>query len=35
MDIKRAFKKKTLKMHPDKGGDAKEYSKITEAYDVS
>lgn len=33
-DIKRAYKKATLKHHPDKGGDADEFKKIREAYEV-
>ena len=34
-DIKRAYKKATLKHHPDKGGDASKFKEIQEAYDVS
>ena len=33
-DIKKAYKKLALKNHPDKGGDAAEFQKISEAYDI-
>ena len=33
-EIKRAYKKATLKHHPDKGGDADKFKKIQEAYEV-
>ena len=33
-DIKRAFKRKASKHHPDKGGDTKAFQAITLAYDV-
>jgi len=33
-EIKKAFRKKALKMHPDKGGDPEEFKKIQAAYDV-
>jgi len=31
-EIKKAHRKKALKFHPDKGGDAKEFAKINAAY---
>ena len=31
-DIKKAFRKLSLKHHPDRGGDAEEFKKINEAY---
>mgnify|MGYP001414791803 CR=1 FL=1 len=33
-EIKRAFKKKAMKHHPDKGGDSDAFKRITEAYEV-
>ena len=33
-EIRRAFRKKALKYHPDKGGDAQLFATITEAYEV-
>ena len=33
-DVKKAYHRKALENHPDKGGDPKEFIKITEAYDV-
>lgn len=33
-EIKRAFRKKAHSHHPDKGGDAEEFKKINEAYQV-
>ena len=33
-EIKKAFRKKALKMHPDKGGDPEEFKKIQAAYEV-
>lgn len=33
-EIKKAFHKRALKAHPDKGGDAAEFKKLQEAYDV-
>ena len=33
-DIKKAYRKLVLKAHPDKGGDAEEFKKISEAYAV-
>ena len=32
--IKKAFRKKAVKEHPDKGGDLKKWQEITAAYDV-
>ena len=32
--IKKAFRKKAMKEHPDRGGDAEKFKKISEAYDV-
>lgn len=31
-EVKKAFKKKSVTMHPDKGGDPEEYKKVTEAF---
>jgi curved DNA-binding protein len=33
-DIKRAYRKLAMKHHPDRGGDASQFQKIQEAYDV-
>ena len=33
-EIKENFRKLALKMHPDKGGDAAEFTKLREAYNV-
>lgn len=33
-DIKRAYRTKAMKTHPDKGGDAEEFKKLTSAYEV-
>ena len=33
-DIKKAYKKATLKHHPDKGGNPEEFKKIQQAYEV-
>jgi DnaJ family protein A protein 2 len=33
-DIKRAYRRLAIKMHPDKGGDEQQFKKLTEAYDV-
>jgi DnaJ-class molecular chaperone len=33
-EIKKAFRKKSLKMHPDKGGSEAEFQKLTEAYET-
>lgn len=33
-EIKKAFKEKAKKMHPDKGGDAEQFKKINEAHKV-
>lgn len=32
-DIKKAYKKLAMQHHPDKGGDAKQFQKVSEAYD--
>lgn len=33
-EIKKAYRKKAIKHHPDKGGDSEMFKKITEAYEV-
>ncbi|KAH9261856.1 hypothetical protein BASA81_000512 [Batrachochytrium salamandrivorans] len=33
-DLKRAYKKRALRLHPDKGGDPAEFDKMKRAYDV-
>lgn len=33
-EIKRAFRKKAHALHPDKGGDAEQFKKVNEAYQV-
>lgn len=33
-EIKKAFKKKALKMHPDKGGDPEKFKELSEAYEI-
>ena len=33
-EIKKAYRKKAIKMHPDKGGDQEEFQKLQQAYDV-
>ena len=33
-DIKKAFRKKALKYHPDKGGDESKFKQINEAYSM-
>lgn len=33
-EIKKAFRKKAMKEHPDRGGDAEKFKKISEAYEV-
>lgn len=33
-DIKKAFRKKAHELHPDKGGDAEQFKKVNEAYQV-
>ena len=32
--LKKAYKKASLKNHPDKGGDKEFFQKITEAYEI-
>jgi len=31
-EIRRAFRKKAMEVHPDKGGDADEFQKLNQAY---
>ena len=33
-EIKSAYRKKALSLHPDKGGDENEFKKVSEAYNV-
>ncbi len=33
-DLKKAYKKKAMKHHPDRGGDEQQFQKINEAYDT-
>lgn len=33
-DIKKAYRKKAMMLHPDKGGDAEDFKALTEAYEV-
>eukprot|EP01051_Picozoa_sp_SAG22_P015102 SAG22_NODE_1928_length_3293_cov_29.434878_1_plen_174_part_00 len=33
-EIKKAYRKIAVKVHPDKGGDPEEFKKLTEAYEV-
>ncbi len=33
-EIKKAYRKKAIKMHPDKGGDQEEFQKLQVAYDT-
>ena len=32
--IKKAFRKKAIKTHPDRGGDIEKFKKLSEAYEV-
>ena len=34
IEIKKAYKKKAKKCHPDRGGDEKEFKKIQHAYEI-
>ena len=34
-DIKKAYREKAMKMHPDRGGDTEEFKKLAEAYEVT
>ena len=33
-EIKRAYRKQALQQHPDKGGDAELFQKLSTAYDI-
>ena len=33
-DIRKQFKRKAMKMHPDKGGDPEKFKELAEAYDI-
>ena len=33
-DIKKGFRKKAMKEHPDRGGDAEKFKQINEAYEI-
>lgn len=33
-EIKKAYRKKAMLLHPDKGGDAEDFKCLTEAYEV-
>ena len=32
--IKKAYRKKAIRMHPDKGGDPEQFKELTQAYEV-
>lgn len=34
-EIKKAYRDKAMRTHPDKGGDTEEFKKLAEAYEVS
>lgn len=34
VDIKKAYRKRAMESHPDKGGNAEEFKKLQEAYEV-
>ena len=33
-EIKKAFRRKAVELHPDKGGDEKAFKEVNEAYEV-
>jgi len=33
-EVKKAYRKKAIETHPDKGGNEEEFKKVTEAYEI-